>query len=131
MQNISDLKIISIDESRSPKLRKEPYIDLYFKLSHKAPKDWCQDFNMLFTNYEYSVKIDVNTGLYIETWVRDMGEIAKHLDVLKKNVTECSARYIQKAKDLEAALLNANNAIKDAPGAQDILNKVIAGLNFD
>jgi hypothetical protein len=131
MQHINDLKITGIDDARFPKIRKEPYINLFFKLSHKAPPDWCQDFNMLFTNHEYAVKIDASTGLYIETWVRKMDEIAGHLDVLKKKITECNASYIQKAKEQEAIEAKANAAGRDTPGEQETLNKLIAGLNFD
>jgi hypothetical protein len=131
MQNIENLKIIGVDQMRPPRMRKEPYIDLFFKLSHKAPKDWCQDFNMLFVSSEFVVKIDAEAGLYIETWVREMGEISGHLDALKKKIAQCNAAYIQKAKATEAELIRAGQAIKDEPGAQEILNKLIAGLNFD
>ena len=44
MEGISDIKICGIDETRPPMIKKEPYIDLNFKLIHKAPKDWCNDF---------------------------------------------------------------------------------------
>ena len=37
MEGISDLKIIGTDERRPPIIRKEPYIDVFFKLSHQAP----------------------------------------------------------------------------------------------
>jgi hypothetical protein len=131
MQNIETLKISGLDATRPPRIRKEPYIDLFFKLSHKAPRDWCQDFNMLFVNSEFMVKIDADVGLYIETWVREMGEIAGHLDGLKKKITQCNTAYIQKAKDTEAALILASQTVKDEPGAQEILNKLIAGLDFD
>lgn len=131
MQHISDLKITGIDETRFPMIRKEPYINLFFKLSHKAPADWCQDFNMLFTNHEYAVKIDVHAGLYIETWVRKMEEIAPHLEVLKKKIAECNASYIKKAKELEAVQAKANAAGRDTPGEQEILTKLIADLKFD
>jgi hypothetical protein len=131
MQHISDLRIVGIDETRFPRIMKEPYIDLVFKLSHKAPADWCQDFNMLFANHEYSVKIDAGTGLCIETWVRKMDEIADHLDVLKKKIKECSAAYFQKAKDRELAAASANDTDKNAPGEQEVLNRLIADLKFD
>ena len=47
MQNIMNIKIVGIDEKRPPLIRKEPYIDLFFQLSHKVPLDWCEDFNEL------------------------------------------------------------------------------------
>lgn len=131
MQHISDLRIIGVDETRFPRIRKEPYIDLIFKLSHKAPADWCQDFNMLFANHEYSVKIDANVGLCIETWVRKMDEIVEHLNVLKKKITECNAAYIKKAQAQEQEAIRAIETGRNAPGEQEVLNKLIAGLNFD
>lgn len=131
MQHISDLKIIGVDESRFPRLRKEPYIDLFFKLSHQAPADWCQDFNLLTANHEYTAKIDAKTGLFIETWVRKMDEIAGHLDFLKKKITDCNTAYIQKAKDREAVEASANAVLRGSPGEQEILNRLIASLSFD
>ncbi len=131
MQHINDLKIVGIDESRFPRIRKEPYIDLVFKLSHKAPADWCQDFNMLFTNSEYPVKIDANVGLCIETWVRKMDEIAKHLDVLKTRIAECNTDYVKKAQARELAETKMNEASRGASGEQETLNKLIANLKFD
>jgi hypothetical protein len=44
MEGISDIRITGIDETRPPRIRKEPYIDLCFRLTHKAPVDWCHDF---------------------------------------------------------------------------------------
>jgi hypothetical protein len=131
MQHINDLKISGIDEARFPRIRKEPYINLFFKLSHKAPADWCQDYNMLFSNAEYAVKIDANVGLFIETWVRKMDEIAGHLEVLKKKLAECNASYIQKAKEREAVEAKANAVGRDTPGEQEILTQLIASLKFD
>ncbi len=38
MEGISDIKIVSIDSKRPPVIRKQPYIALFFTLSHKGPK---------------------------------------------------------------------------------------------
>ena len=67
MKGISDLRIIGIDERRPPIIRKEPYIDLYFKLSHQAPADWCNDFNALLSKHPSAPKINPKEGLYIES----------------------------------------------------------------
>jgi hypothetical protein len=132
MQHITDLKIIGMDEMRPARIQKEPYIDLVFKLSAKPPTDWCQDFNLLFAKYTYSVKINAETGLFIETWVRQMEEIPSHLDVLKKTILECSAAYIQRAKDRQAALASASDKLQIGNEAeQSKLNQVIAALKFD
>jgi hypothetical protein len=132
MQHITDLKIVGMDETRPSRIQKEPYIDLFFKLSAKAPTDWCQDFNLLLAQYPYSVKINVETGLFIETWVRQMDEIPGHLEILKKKVMECSTAYIQRAKDREAALAGASKNLQgEDEGEQGKLNRLIAGLKFD
>ena len=70
MEGISDIKITGIDEKRPPVIRKEPYIDIFFKLSHQAPADWCKDFNALLSNHPTAPKIKEKEGLYIEGWVR-------------------------------------------------------------
>lgn len=131
MEGISDIKIIGIDERRPPKMRKEPYIDLIFKLSHKAPPDWCTDFNDSLAKTTYAPKIDLQEGLYIQTWVRAIDEIAAHLQLLKKGITECTARYIEKVQRRAQTAENATNLLKDGGGEQGRLNAVIAGLNFE
>ena len=54
---------------------KEPYIDLFFRLSHKAPKKWCEDFNKLSKDLVPPVKINENEGVFIDAYVRDMSHI--------------------------------------------------------
>ena len=76
MEGISDIRIIGMDEKRPPRIRKEPYIDLYFRLPHKAPLDGRQDFTELQSRQDYGSKINGDECLYIETWVRTPGEIA-------------------------------------------------------
>ena len=39
MEGISDIRISGMDENRPPRIGKEPYINLYFRLVHKAPAD--------------------------------------------------------------------------------------------
>ena len=130
MEGISDIKISSIDEMRPPRILKEPYINLYFKLTHKAPKKWCEDFNHLVAKGDYPVKIEPTTGLFIETWVRKPEEIEKAFEGLKRAVSTCKEEYI-------ANILVEANAAADMSGApedskeQARLNKIIAGLNFD
>ena len=130
MEGISDIKITGIDEKRPPKLRKEPYIDLVFKLSHKAPPDWCKDFNDSLSKNIYAPKINLDDGLYIQTWVRSIDEIVGLLQLLKKSVLECSARYIDKVQRAAQSAEGANNLLKDGGGEQGRLNAVIAGLDF-
>lgn len=131
MQGISDIKIIGIDETRPPQIRKEPYINLYFKLIHKAPQDWCNDFNNLVAKGSFPVKIAPESGMIIETWVRKPEEIPLALDKLKKSVIACNEQYIARI----AALARANAAKmgvgkSDDEGEQGRLNRIVAALDF-
>jgi len=130
MEGISDIKISGIDEMRPPRIRKEPYINLFFKLAHKAPKEWCIDFNHLVSKGEYSAKIEPATGLFIETWVRKPEEIERALQGIKSAISTCKEEYIARI------LAEANTAAEmgdelEESGEQGRLNRIIAGLNFD
>ena len=130
MEGISDLKISGIDEMRPPRIRKEPYINLFFKLVHKAPKDWCDHFNHLVAKREYPVKIDPARGLFIETWVRRPVEIESSLEGLKKAVSRCNQDYIARVlAEANSAVAMQDNA--DDTGEQGKLNRIVAGLDFD
>lgn len=132
MEGISDIKITGIDEKRPPVIRKEPYIDIYFKLSHQAPLDWCKDFNALLSKHPTTPRIKEKEGLYIEAWVRTPDEIVALLKQLKDTVTECSRLYIER---VELSMRNANDAnmllAQQGGGEQGRLNKIIAALDFD
>ena len=130
MEGISDIKIVSIDEMRPPRILKEPYINLFFKLTHKAPKRWCEDFNHLVAKGEYPVKIEPAAGLFIETWVRKPEEIETALQGLKKAVSTCKEEYIARILAEANTAIEMGNALEDS-GEQGRLNKIIAGLNFD
>lgn len=132
MEGISDIKIVGMDDKRPPRIGKEPYIDLFFQLSHKAPLEWCIGFNELLVKHEYTPKIKTNEGLFIEAWVRRPDEIAGLFQILKQTVTESTELYIEKiaASQRDAA---SNNALaqKEGDGEQGRLNKLIAALDFD
>jgi hypothetical protein len=130
MEGISDIKISGIDEMRPPRILKEPYINLYFKLSHKAPKKWCEDFNHLVSKGDYPVKIEPNSGLFIETWVRKPEEIESAFEGLKRAVSTCKEEYIARIHEEANAALEMSNVSEDS-GEQGRLNRIIAGLNFD
>ena len=131
MEGISDIKIVGVDERRPPIIRKEPYIDVYFKLSHQAPVDWCKAFNSLTSKLASAPKIKEKDGLFIETWVRNADEIIPLLELLKGKIVECTKLYIE---EIEAAS-NKNNAANASAmsetGEQGRLNQIIASLNFD
>lgn len=130
MEGISDIKICGIDETRPPRIRKEPYINIFFKLTHKAPVEWCEDFNRLVAKRDYPVKIEPSTGLFIETWVRKPEEIEAVLDGLKEAVNTCSQEYIARIQAEASAAQDVGDKSEDA-GEQGRLNRIIAGLNFD
>jgi len=132
MEGISDIKIIGIDEKRPPKILREPYIDLYFKLSHKPPLDWSKEFKELMASHPSKAKVDEKNGLFINGWVRTPDEVESFLDLLKQKVDQCSREYI---KRIESSVLSSdedNSATAgEATGEQGRLNKIIAGLKFD
>lgn len=130
MEGISDIKICGIDEMRPPRIRKEPYINLFFKLTHKAPVDWCEAFNRLVSKGSYPVKIETSSGLFIETWVRAPEEIEPVLDDLKKAVSTCNQEYIARVEAEASAAADVGGKSDDA-GEQGRLNRIIAELNFD
>lgn len=132
MEGISDLKIIGIDERRPPIIRKEPYIDLYFKLTHKAPADWCNAFNSLLAKHTSTPKIKPEEGLFIEAWVRSPDAIAEILDLLKNTVTECNRQYIERIElAARSSGADSNLLAQQETGEQGRLNAIIAALDFN
>ncbi len=131
MEGISDLRIIGFDEKRPPKIRKEPYIDLFFQLSHQAPSDWCNDFNSLLSKHPAKPKIIEKEGLYIEAWVKKPEDISPLLDTLKLNVHKCSVNYVEKITRSARNADSVNASLAEEQGEQGRLNKIVAQLNFD
>ena len=132
MEGISDIKIIGIDERRPPRILREPYIDLYFKLSHKPPLDWSRDFKELMAGHPSKARVDEKNGLFINGWVRRPDDVAAFLEFLKEKVDECSRQYI---KRIETSVRDASDAdasmVKEESGEQGRLNKIVASLDFD
>ena len=131
LEDIRSIKIVGIDKKRPPRIRKEPYIDLFFRLSHQAPKKWCQDFNKLAKDLVPPVKIDDNEGVFIDAYVRDMDNIAMHLDKIKGKIVLCNEQYIEEIRQRESAELARNVLLFGEEGEQGKLNKIIAALRFD
>lgn len=129
MEGISDIRISGIDQARPPLIRKEPYINLFFRLNHKAPSKWCDDFNNVFARSNYPVKIDQVEGLFIETWVRKPEEIEPMLKALKEAVKHASKTYIARV-EAEARAAAEQGANPEDEGEQGRLNRIIAGLDF-
>ena len=130
MEGISDLKIIGIDELRPPIIRKEPYIDIFFKLSHQAPLEWCKDLNALLSKNISSASIEEKKGLFINTWVRSSGEIPELFNELKTAITECTRLYIERITLASQESLNNDSQAVDDTGEQGQLNRIIASLDF-
>lgn len=130
MEGISDIRITGIDEKRPPRIRKEPYIDLCFKLAHKAPVDWCQDLTDHLAKAGLPAKIDSKECLYLETWVRTPEEIVGRLQALKKAVAECNARFIEKVEAQQRDRDDGIDALAKEAGPQGQLNRIIAALDF-
>jgi hypothetical protein len=131
LEGISDIRIIGIDKNRPPLIRKEPYIDLFFRLSHKAPQDWCEEFNKLVKDMVPQVKIDKTEGLFINAYVRDMDHIAAHLERIREKISACNRQYIENVRLKELAAAEKNAALVAAAGEQARLNAIIATLQFD
>jgi hypothetical protein len=130
MQGISDIKIVGVDKSRPSVIRKQPYIDIFFRLSHQAPVAWCNDFNGLLSKHPSTPRIVEKEGLFIETWVRKPNDIVGLLEKLKETVTECSRQYIERI-ELSAKLASSENAsLAGESGEQGRLNNIIASLDF-
>ena len=131
MEGISDLKIIGVDERRPPIIRKEPYIDIFFKLSHQAPTDWCKDLNALLSKLPTSPRIKETEGLYLEAWVKTPDEIVAFLTLLKGKVADCNHQYIERIELAARNAAGAANAAQDHDsGEQGRLNKILGALDF-
>ena len=130
MKDISDIRITGIDEKRPPEIRKEPYIDLCFRLSHKAPVDWCHDLVDHESKEDFPVKMDIDECLFVETWVRRPDQIVARLQTLKKAVADCNARYIAKIVARERSRDSDIDRLAKETGPQGQLNRIIAALDF-
>lgn len=131
MNSISDIKIIGIDSDRPPRVRKESYIDLFFRLSDKAPLDWCEEFNALGRHLKPSPKINTKSGECIETYVNDMDSIAQHLVDVKEIVVDCNSKFQAKLDEQARELAASNADLQDEGGEQLRLNEIIAALDFE
>jgi capsid protein len=131
LTTINQIKLIGIDEERPPLMRKEAYIDLFFKLSQKAPQDWCEDLNKLGHQVEPSFKIDTLKGDIVETWTRDMNLIPQQVEKIKEKIKECNKQYVERLrlKVISDAARTASPTGHDSQQAE--LNLIIATLDFE
>ncbi len=125
------LKIVGVDEKRPPIIRKQPYIDIFFKLSHKAPREWCEIFNRLSKQLMTPARINKSDGVFIEAYVRDMNLLPEHLNKIKKKVIESNEQYSAVIRKRNEDLLSRNASVDNEGGEQGRLNTIVAGLNFN
>lgn len=130
MQDITEIKIIGLDQTRLPRTDKKTYIDLFFQLSEEAPQIWCELFNDSTSRLQPSIKIDKKRGLFIDTYVRNMDDIPAHLELLKQKVAEANSLYAETIRQRTLAAASANASVLNDGGPQGRLNAIIAGLNF-
>lgn len=131
MEGISDIKIIGVDPKRPPVIRKQPYIDLFFQLSHEVPKEWAEDFNGLMSSRKIRAKVPPDEGLYIETWVRSPDEVVERFKLLTSKIEECNQNYVAKVLLKASARNSANGALENEQGEQGRLNRIVASLEFE
>jgi len=86
LSGIENIKIKGLDPNRRPSLKNKKYIDVFYELSQKVPRDWCGDFNLAFSKTALNAKISPDDCLYIETWVRDISHIQIELDQIKETI---------------------------------------------
>lgn len=130
MSSFEEIKIAGIDLDRPPQMRKESYIDLFYKLSAKPPSDWCEDFNALGRQLSPAAKIDKTSGECIDTYTNDMEKIPSQLGEIKQAVKDCNEQYLEKIKLKALELAASNAALQGQGGEQEKLNQIIASLDF-
>ncbi len=131
MSSFEEIKIVGIDPERQPRVRKESYIDLFFRLSTKAPDDWGEEFNALGRQLNPAAKVDKTNNMCIETYVNDMNNIQRHLNEIKQAVQDCNAKHVAKIEKRAADLAASQAALQGEDGAQHHLNQIIAALDFE
>lgn len=130
MSTFEEIKIMGIDGKRPPRVRKEAYIDLFFKLSRKAPLEWCEDFNALGRQIDPGAKIDKNAGDCIDTYVNHMDNIQSQLNEIKQTLIDCNEQYQEKIRQRELAEAASNATLLGQDGEQLKLNEIISELRY-
>jgi hypothetical protein len=129
LNNINDLKIKGLDLNRKPNLKNKKYVDVIFELNQKAPKDWCADLNLLFSKKKHNAKINADEGQFVETWVRDINDIPKILEVIKQQIIICNNNYIEQKRQEALTWQRAESTKSDS--RSDELDRILESLNFD
>ncbi len=128
MSDTTTIKIIGIDPKRYPDLSKNNYIDISYKLSEKAPKQWCVIFNDIFKN-DGNVRIDIDSSQFIDTWVRDMEDIPWRFITIKEKIELTNKLYQEKLIDDEKAKKDSYNQNKSEKSIR--LDEILDSLDFN
>lgn len=129
MGNIKDIKVKGLDLNRRPCFKHKNYIDINFELTQKAPRDWCADFNLLFSKDNHNAKINPDDGLFVETWVRKINDIPKELDLIKQLMVICNNNYIEQKRQEELAWQKSES--NKTNNQSDDLEKILASLSYN
>ena len=131
MTSFNAIKIIGIDAARPPRIRKEPYVDLFYRLSEDPPEEWCEAFNGFGRQVNPMAKIDSADRAIINTYINDIDAIPAHFERLKEAVAECNTEYQGKLRQRERETARDNADLQAGGGAQSRLNEIIASLDYD
>lgn len=131
MTIFNEIKIIGLDANRPPRIRKEPYIDMFYQLSEDAPEEWCDDFESYGRQLNPMAKIDKTTRIFINTYVNDMDVIPVHFAQLKEAVSNCNVQFVEKLQQRAAAQAKDDEKLQGQGGEQFKLNEIVASLEFD
>ncbi len=131
MTSFKEIRIVGIDPDRPPRIRKEAYIDLFYRLSEDAPEEWCEDFNAFGRHVSPLAKVEKGGRRIIGSYVNDIDTIPAHFAQVKQAVADCNAQYIEKIRQREIALAKDNANLQEQGGQQFKLNEIIASLDFD
>ncbi len=119
-----------MDQERPPLLQTRPCIDLNFELNEAAPKAWCDEFMGGVGKQTFSVKIDPEIGLHVETWVRTPDQIPKSLENIKMLVERANEAYLKRLKAESKVVVSDDDTVVITP-EQLALDKVVSQLVFD
>jgi len=130
MATFKEIRIVGFDVNRPPRVRKEAYIDLFYRLSEDAPEEWCEDFASFGRHVSPIARVEKGGRGVISTYVNDMEIIPEHLEQLRQAVSDCNRQYLEKITQREIDQAKAD-ALPDEQGShQSRLNEIVAGIDF-
>ena len=128
--DVTEYRIIGLDAERLPLIQTRPCIDLIFELNEAAPTAWCEEFQSCVGKQPFSIKVDAEIGLHIETWVRKPEQIEQSLATVNELVAHANQAYKLRLKS-EGKVVVTDDRDKVVSPEQQFLNSVVAGLVFE